>query len=463
MSAPTKLDQEFFRILLYRKGATELLVERTSGTLRLPQVSVPAHTRTAEQVTAAVKSSWNIETYCLFTLPSASASEDKMRNVVLETRRDDSLPPGVQWLPIVSCSAACFENLSEFAAIENSLASLEQHRRGELPGAFGKPGWLQVVTEWVEAQAASAGLALTGEFRQFNASPTFSLIRFEANGPALWFKAVGEPNLHEYSITLKLASLFPEFLPRILASRSEWNAWLALESEGSELGENATTDAWSTAAESLALLQISSFGRRFELIKSGCKDLKPCRLVELVDPFLDAVAQLMELQTKPIPAPLSRPELLSLGRNITLSLEELDEGAIPNTLGHLDVNPGNLLVRGARCVFLDWAEGYVGPPFFALQYLLENSRRMRGEDANRDRSLLLSYERQWTRFASRKEIAKALKNTSLLATFTYAASIGSWRNLENIRPESAAYLRSLTRRMHRDANALEDRSPICVP
>jgi hypothetical protein len=463
MRSTTKLDQELFRILLFRDDAAELLLERSSSGVRLPQVSVPAHTRTAEEITAAVKSSWNLETYCLFTLPAGPASEDGARHVVLEACRDDSLSPGMHWLPVVSCSAACFDDPCEFATMENSLAMLQQHRRGELPGPFGKPGWLPVVTEWVQAQAAGAGLALTGEFRQFNASPAFSLIRFKTDGPALWFKAVGEPNLHEHRITLKLASLFPRFLPRILASHPEWNAWLALESEGSELGENATTDAWGTAAENLALLQISSFGRRFELIHSGCKDLRPCRLVELVDPFLDAMAEFMERQTKLAPAPLSREKLLSLGRNITMSLEELDECAIPNTVGHLDVNPGNLLVCGPRCVFLDWAEGYVGPPFFAFQYLLENLRRLQGEDANRDKSLVLAYEKHWARFASPKEIVKALKTTPLLATFTCAASIGSWRNRQNIRTESAGYLRSLTRRMQREANALEDRRPVCVP
>jgi len=60
------------------------------------------------------------------------------------------------------------------------------------------------------------GVRLTGKFRQLNASPTFSLIRLETNGVALWFKATGKPNEHELAIALSLARLFPRYVPRVL-------------------------------------------------------------------------------------------------------------------------------------------------------------------------------------------------------------------------------------------------------
>jgi hypothetical protein len=463
MGTPQQSDRDLFRILLYRGDATELLVEASPEGLRLPSTSVPAHTRVAEEVTNSLRGLWNLETYCLFMLPSGTPSDGAARYIVLEACRHEPAPLGMRWLAVASCSALSFDDPADFAAIENALTTLDQHRRSELAGAFGKPGWLPVVMQWVQAQVVSAGLRLTGEFCQLNACPTFSLIRFETDGPALWFKAVGEPNLHEYRITLKLASAFPDFVPRILGSHPGWNAWAAVESDGSPLDANSNMTAWLVAAENLALLQISSFGGRFELINAGCRDLRPSSLVGLVDPFLDAMTELMERQTKLAPAPLSRQELVSLGRDIKASLRALDECAVPHTLGHLDLNPGNLLVRGTRCVFLDWAEAYVGPPFFAFQYLLENLRRLHGEDANREKSLLSSYATLWNRFASSKEIAGALRVTPLLAAFAYAARIGSWRNRESMRPESARSLRSLTRRMRREANALDERRTVCIP
>jgi hypothetical protein len=116
------------------------------------------------------------------------------------------------------------------------------------------------------------------------------------------------------------------------------------------------------------------------------------------------------------------------------------------------MNPGNLLACDTRCVFLDWAEAYVGPPFFTFQYLLEHWRRFYGADSQHEQSLLFSYARHWTCFASPQEIASALRVAPLLAAFTYAAGCIRWRNRESIRRETAGCLRSLTRRMKREAD-----------
>jgi hypothetical protein len=464
MGTPAQFDHDVFRILLYRNDATEILLEINSDGLRIPSVLVPAHSRIAEEITAAIRSGWNLQTVYLFTLPLDGLSHDPIHYQVVESCRLEPTPPaGMQWHPVLSLSVDNLQDPEDSAAIQNSLTTLDRYQRGELPGVFGKTGWLRMVTEWVEKQAATAGLRLTGEFRQLNASPTFNLTRFETDGPTLWFKAVGEPNLHEYRVTLKLASLFPGFLPQILGTRLEWNAWLALAAEGCQLDANSANNAWAAAAENLALLQISSFGRRFELIKAGCKDLRPCSLMNLVDLFLDAMTELMERQTKPSPAPLSRKELFSLGRDISSALQQIGECAIPNTLGHLDMNPGNVLVCGTHCTFLDWAEAYIGPPFFSFQYLLEHFRRIQGGHWQKEKLLVASYARHWTRFASARQINAAFRLMPLLAAFAYGVGIGSWRNRESFQPQSARHLRSLTRRMKCEADSLQERRLTCVP
>jgi hypothetical protein len=286
------------------------------------------------------------------------------------------------------------------------------------------------------------------------------LIRFETDGSALWFKAVGEPNVHEYSITRKLSTAFPEFVPHILGTRSEWNAWLMPEAEGSSLDAASLDEAWETAAKSLAMLQIASLGRRFELIDAGCKDLRPCALRNLVVPFFDSMAELMTHQTKLSPAPLSRRELSALGQEIRLALEELGSDGLPNSLGNLDMNPGNVLISDSRCVFLDWAEAYVGPPVFTFQYLIEHCRRLQTQ--NLPREIWANYTKYWAqRFLSR-QIGTSLRLAPLLAAFTYAVGTLAWRSLQTIPPETAAYLRSLVRHMKREADLLRER-PVCAP
>jgi len=462
MDTSSRSEHNLFRILLYQNEAAEVLMETTGHGLRTPALAIPRHSRIAEEITAAIETRWNLTAYCLFSLPSDGCSRDLARYQVAEVSQPERPPAGMHWFPADSLSAGQFAEPSDFAAIQESLTTLNRYGLGQLPGFFGKSGWLRPVTEWVAACATTSGLRLTGKFHQFNATPTFSLLRFETDGPALWFKAVGEPNLHEHRITLKLFSIFPAFLPSILASRPEWNAWLALDSGGSPLDADSTALAWATTATNLASLQISSLGRRFELINAGCKDLRPCALADLVDSFLNTMTELMEQQTKLSPARLSRHDLHSLGDDITSALQELGEYAIPNALGHLDMNPGNLMVSGKRCIFLDWAEAYVGPPFFSFQYLREHLRRLHGADSRHERSLLSSYVRHWTRFASPSEIATTFRLIPLLAAFAYAGR-ASWRNPEAIRPETAARLRSLTRRMKREADAIRQSRPTCVP
>ena len=114
---------------------------------------------------------------------------------------------------------------------------------------------------WTAHVIRPLGLELTGPLRQYNASPSFSLIRFETNGPAVWFKAVGEPNLREFPITLKLAELFPRFMPEVLGTKPEWNGWLSREVDGQNLGETKDIALWEQAATDLARLQIQSISR----------------------------------------------------------------------------------------------------------------------------------------------------------------------------------------------------------
>jgi Phosphotransferase enzyme family len=465
MCTPIQLDQDVFRILLYRNDATELLLQTTSDGLCTPTVQIPAHTRLAEEITAAIKRKWNFETYCLFTVPPGDPSRVPIQYQVAESCRPEATPPvGMRWLPVASLNVDAFEDPEDFWVVETSLTRLGQHRQGELPGAFGKPGWLQSVTEWVAGRAAAFGLRLTGKFRQFNASPTFSLLRFETNGAALWFKAVGEPNAHECAITLHLGRILPGHVPQVIASNLEWNAWLSVEAEGHHLGSMSPIGEWQIVATALADLQIASFGNGLHLIETGCRDVRVCFLLERVDQFVDCMAELMERQPKPSPPPLTRLELTSLAEEICKALEELNEVRNPNTLGHLDCGPANIVVSQERCVFLDWAEGCVGHPFFTFQYLLEHWRRFHGTGANAESTILSAYTTAWQSFVPLRDIAADLRVMPLLAAFAYAASNEVWRNADiSHRPEVAAFLRSLTRRMKREAEALQQRRLICIP
>jgi hypothetical protein len=342
------------------------------------------------------------------------------------------------------------------------LRQIHEFENEETCIPFGKPGWIEELSSWVQHQIDPYGLGLSGEFRQLNASPTFALLRLETNGQAVWFKAVGEPNLREFPISVALSRLFPGFVPSVIATHPAWNGWLATEFTGSTLDESADASAWERAAQTLGELQISSLGKADQLLAVGCRDLRVTSLLPLVDPFLEVMSQLMEQQPKISPRVLERRELRTLGSQIREALSELAELGIPDTLGHLDFNPGNILCSADHCVFLDWAEAYVGPPFFTFEYLRTHLARVSRNEVGMGANVANAYATEWRTALSPEVVAKALNFTSVLAVFAYAAATEGWRKPTLLcAPRAGAYLRSLTRRMHTEMRLLQDRREPC--
>jgi hypothetical protein len=414
---------------------------------------------------AAVRERYGISAVCLFT-PNLSVTTDGEPPLyqVMETRNANApAPEGMYWLPVDALSDQFFANAQDFRTLANTLRQIHEFENEETPGPFGKPGWIDELSSWIQHEVDRYGLRLTGGFRQLNASPTFALLRFETNESAVWFKAVGEPNLREFAISLTLSALFPGFVPGILATLPAWHGWLMTEFVGSTLDEVADACAWERAAQTLGELQIASLGMTDRLLDAGCRDLRITSLLPLVDPFLETMSQLMEQQRTTPPPVLDGGELRTLGSEIKEALSQLAELGIPDTLGHLDFNPGNILCSADRCVFVDWAEAYVGPPFLTLDYLRTHLGRTRREDAGWSADVVTAYETHWRTVLSPDVVAEAMKVVPVLAVFAYATATGEWRKPASFGESKAAgYLRSLTRRMHSEMRRLQDRRRPCI-
>ena len=161
----------------------------------------------------------------------------------------------------------------------------------------------------------------------------------------------------------------------ILASRPDWNGWLAREVEGKLLSGSEDRDTWERAAVALARLQIESIDRGSRILSAGARDLGLAALSKLIQPFVTVMEQLMDRQTKIPPPVLGRKDLLRLAGSIQMALDATEAAGIPKTLGHLDLNPGNIIVLDSGTAFIDWAEAYVGNPLLSLEYLLQHASR----------------------------------------------------------------------------------------
>jgi Phosphotransferase enzyme family len=446
-----------YRMIVLQTNGNYVLLSPEDKHFVLPEVEIPAFERVAQHLTAVVRREWGQEILCLFPLPNDTPPETPHAysySVAEALDPQDRVGPS-RWVSVESLRQDSFADVRDYQALRCSLCRCSSEETISKRDPFEKLGWLSEARTWIAETIEPSGLRLSGPFRQLNASPTFSLIRFETNGPAVWFKAVGEPNLREFPISRELGRFFPAFVPTILSMREDWNAWLTLEMDGTHPDESSEIGIWTAVAKTLADLQIASIGSTLHLINAGCRDARIPALHGLLDPFLDAMAGLMNRQTKQNPPPLSQLELQTLRRQLEDALFALQDSEIPDTLGHLDFNPGNLLANGDHCIFLDWAEGCVGPPFLTFQYLRQCFRRLRPQDQRFERALTSAYVVNLTRFARPREIDPILSLAPLLAVFAFAAVSDTWRDPARLRhPKTVAYLRSLTRRMKREGDLL---------
>ena len=221
---------------------------------------------------------------------------------------------------------------------------------------------------------------------------------------------------------------------------------------------------WEHAAGELAELQIASVTKTADLLETAqLKDLRLPKLAERIDPFLARMSELMAAQEKPNPAPLVDSELRTLADGLKESCALLESFRLPNTLGHIDFNPGNILVSEDRCVFLDWAEACVTNPLVTFEYLREHMTRSRIEKPVASECLIAAYLRPWASFYSPEELRRALALSPLVAVFAYAVANDSWRSPDLVRDaRRAGYFRSLTRRMYREAIGAAERSEPCL-
>lgn len=466
MNKQKQTDVDVYSLIITRRGASEFLCLVDGPYCTLPSVEIRRWERVAEQINAAVYRQFEIEAYCLSTcLPTSPTVAGCAASLcTMECLWPEPvLTPKMRWVSASSLTETPCLHSTMLAVVQNALGIVRPDRRGENGEYFGTSGSLREISEWIRTQVGSSDLRLTGQFRQLTVSPHFCLMRFETNGSALWFKAVGEPNTREFTISRNLAELFPDFLPQVLAVCPQWNAWLMTEAAGAAPDASSDFSACRAVVDQLAELQTASVHHLESLLASGCRNATAGFLLNQVDEFLAVMQQLMTRQHRTPPPVLTHNEIIALANPLKDALSLLAESFVPNALNHLDLNLGNIRVCADQCVFLDWAEAAIGPPFLTLEYLLEHFRQSCPAIAGRRAELTGRYMSHWRPYLAETVLSQCLGASPLAAVFAYAISNDIWRdNAQLANPQTAGYFRSLTRRISREALAFAERSPQCL-
>jgi hypothetical protein len=449
-SNETRLDR--WRLVIPRRDFAEVLVQIEQGRFVLPEVGTPHNQRLAWHLNDQLKSKWQLGIVSMFPVhtPPGVTEESSLGYHLAEILQPDApLPSGMRWVNVTALSPESLASERDFAA----LHSLER-RPPDGPGKeppFGRFGWFRELAAWLGRTAPSLGLAWNGGFEQFHASASFSLIRFATTPFPVWFKAVGEPNTREFHIVQVLAERCPEYVPRLLALRPEWNAWLAEECPGRTLDEVFDIDLWCKAARTLAELQIESRPHTGELLSAGACNLSSLFSPSSIEQLLTLAGALVSRNSQPDPRDPTVEELPELEVRIRELLDDFRALRVPNTLGHLDLTAGNVIVSPQRSAYLDWAEACVGFPFITFEYLLQAFRRTLGHQQPAEPALVNAFLSAWESVLSRGEVREAWRLTPALAVLAYALRcMSASEPYHTSVPRVASYLRTLLRKLKRE-------------
>lgn len=445
---------EVRRVILFRPSRSEFFLESGPQGLSLPKVSVPGRQRVSANLNASIKTLWNLDAVSIGEVATKKDGNAKVPGPyeIVEVLKGVELPPaGLISMSVSKITEAPFAVQDDWKLIEQILAKPECLPLCGQPGPFSRFGWFEEVRNWIAEQLLDKGHRLTDGFAQFTAGASFSLLRFETNCGAVWFKAVGEPNLREYAVTAELAGVLPKFVPRILARRDDWHAWLSPEVPGTSLSDSHDFQKWQIAAKALAELQIASLTKTTSLLSAGARNVSIPFLLSQADRFFDTLEHLMRRQVKPRPAPLTPDELAAMRRRLPEILVRLGELHIPDALGHLDLNPGNVVVSDSGCTFIDWAEAAVGPAFLTMQYFLEHFHLAFSQHQEARQEILTAYADQWKPIVSERTLNAAMQLLPAATVFAYTTSATAGRGMEFLeQPHIAASFRSMGRRLHHE-------------
>jgi hypothetical protein len=460
-SGSTNGDKQTYRLIVFDSAGTAVLLESEGSGYRLPRIEVARFARPAEQVTRLLRDSRNMRSVFLF-LNLLAESPSASYFAVLEGKDGfRSHPPGMEWVTIHHALSTLLLVGQERRAVRSSYLKAVHTTLVDSSQPFCRVGWMHCFEDWVQTALKPLGAELK-DFEQWNGCESFSLMRLTTSKSDVWFKAVGESNIQEYSISQTLARLLPRYVPEILATKPEWHGWLMADAGGRPLSESADPAAWSLAATTLAQLQVDSMDKVEELRVGGFRDGRLETLLTCVDPFLEVVAGLMERQTKVPPPILTREEVNGLGAIIKDAVHCLASLRLPETLGHGDFNPANIIVGPERCIFIDWAEGHIGHPFLTFEYFLAHMRKDCPALQPCEPDFRACYSRVWSSIASPEQVAEAYLFSPLVAVYGYAVSSCVWRDPERLKVSGfQGYLRSLTRRMKEEADLLLRRRVEC--
>jgi len=436
-----------FRLILIDPVTRRILVRESIGDYRLPRTRLSQRVRLVQQLRREVKNRWELDAFILDIRICGSSNTNYAIAEIATLERTSALHlVRINQIPEGELSEA------ERIGITDVLDD-----RVQFP--FARLGSIDQIITWITSVTGES-FSSKEEIEQLNAGDGFALFKFRSDvGDNYWFKATGIPNLHELAVTSLLSKIGGPYLPGLISTRPDWNAWLS-RGEGDDIPElpreqSARARLLENMVTSMADLQIRTVSWKSDLLAAGAHDQDLNVLASRSEEVFDYIEEAMSRQVSTKVAPLEKSrihQLREIFRNICLRVIALD---FPTSVLHGDLNLPNILAMPDHCQFIDWSEAYIGNPLITLEHLLllnqvdDPARRIQI-----NQRLKCKYCSILAKICAPQAIDRGVVYMPFLAAFSTLYGRGDWLvTPQRDDPNRQSYARTLARHMDRAASA----------
>jgi len=314
---------------------------------------------------------------------------------------------------------------------------------------------------------------VTGEITQSHRRPWSTAFRIPTDSGVAWCKASAPGPAYEGP----LLAAFERWGVRgaILPLAVDMERALILTPDGGQTMRETRPDgtgdhdleAWARVLHGYARLQRSTEDHADELVALGVPDLRPDRLVAILEGFVadDSIWARADAEDRDAARAARHrlPESLPL---ITAVADELATVGVAAAIQHDDLHGGNILVGPAGDRVFDWGDASVAHPFMTLTTTLNSIEHRTGLDQHGPevRRLRDAYLDAWSDVAPLTPLVAAEERSRILGAISRAAS---WqRSFQDIPPDeleddggsTAAWLIELVERLDRWSAAMAERA-----
>jgi hypothetical protein len=282
--------------------------------------------------------------------------------------------------------------------------------------------------DWAAGRLADIGIEVTGPIEPLDVRAWSRQFRIPTTAGHMYFKCSPPAFGHEAALTRALCEWFPGNVPEVLAIDAEQN-WMLTADFGPDLRSADPVRirlACAAMVPAFTGIQVNAARRVGALLETGCPDHRLAVLPDLFDRLVSGPGdpELLVGHPRGLTSEEHR-RLQSLARDFREICGRLASFRIPETVVHADIWRGNFVISGNGPLVFDWAESMVAHPFYSLEIILKDVRRLAPGDRPFLSQVRNSYLAAWRPYESQARLDEATRIASVPALASRALM---WRD-----------------------------------